>query len=65
VNDQSIGHVEFIGPWEYFKGANGDLFRAPSNSPLDVWGYRMGARFESTPHATDLVLKVARQAFAS
>lgn len=47
--------------WEYFYGANGDLFRAPSDSPLDVWGYRMGARFESTPVAAETCLKLARE----
>lgn len=62
--DKSKGHVEFIGPWEYFHGANGDLFRAPKDGYIDVYGYRSGARFESTPAASEQCLKLAREYFS-
>ena len=60
----SKGHIEIIGRFEYFYGANGDLFRAPADSPLDVWGYRMGARFESSPHCAERTLQFAQEAVA-
>jgi hypothetical protein len=61
---KSRGHVEFIGPFEYFYAVNGDLFRAPKDSPLDVHGYRMGGRFESTPVVASKCLALAREAFS-
>jgi hypothetical protein len=63
------GHVCFITrpnsswPWEYFiDHETGDLYRAPSDSPLDYdTGYRMGARFEATKWSADAVLRLARE----
>lgn len=60
---KSAGHVEFIGPFEYFAHPNGDLLRADKTNPLDVWGYRSGGRFESTPAGSELCLRLAREAF--
>jgi hypothetical protein len=55
----STGHIGFSGSFEYFWAANGDLYRANKNNPLDTKGYRMGARFESTKHAADYFLTQA------
>lgn len=55
----SIGHIGFAYGFEYFWAANGDLYRANVNNPLDTEGYRMGARFESTPHSADYFLTQA------
>jgi hypothetical protein len=55
----SVGHIGFYKSFEYFWAANGDLYRANKNNPLDTSGYRMGARFESTKHAADYFLTQA------
>ena len=44
----SIGSIGFSGVWEFIVAPNGDLYRAPAYNPLDVNGYRQGARFEAT-----------------
>jgi hypothetical protein len=61
------GHICFITrpnsnrPWEFFTTPNGDLFRAPSDSPIDLdTGYRMGSRFEATKWGAETVLRLAR-----
>lgn len=46
---KSKGHIGFSGEFEYVKGANGDIFRGPINSPVMTDGIRGGMRFESTP----------------
>lgn len=44
---ESPGHVVFVDDWEYFRGPNGDVYRARRDHPFDtVTGYRTGARFE-------------------
>ncbi len=45
----SKGHIVTADGFEFFHGVDGTLYVAPANSPLDVWGYRMGARFECMP----------------
>jgi hypothetical protein len=60
---KSAGHAEFIGPFEYFFHPNGDLLRADRTNPLDVWGYRSGGRFESTPVMAERILQAARETF--
>jgi len=42
----SLGHVRFHEEWEFFWDLNGDLYRAPRRNPLELNGYRQGARFE-------------------
>ena len=67
MSDTSIkskGHVEFIGPWEYFTVESGDLYRAQIANPLDIYGQRQGARFEATAVTSEMCLKLAREAFA-
>lgn len=44
---ESKGHIAFFNGWEYFYGPAGHVYRAPKRNPLDTYGYRMGARFES------------------
>lgn len=43
----SIGSIGFAGIFEFIIH-DGALYRAPSYNPLDVNGYRQGARFEAT-----------------
>lgn len=62
--ENSKGHVEYIGPWEYLRGDDGNLYRAPKSNPLDIHGYRQGARWECYAYGAELCLKLARQAFA-
>ncbi len=45
---RSIGSIGFAGVWEFIIGPTGDLYRAPVYNPLDLDGYRQGARFEAT-----------------
>ena len=56
----SKGHIEFIGNWEYFLGADNCLYRADRTNPIDIWGYRQGARFECYAHSIEMCLKLAR-----
>ena len=49
----SKGHVTFLGDWEFFHVADGTLCRAPRANPLDLDGWRQGARFECCPRADD------------
>lgn len=50
-------------PWEYFiQEETGDLYRAPSDSPLDCdTGYRMGARFEAVAGFAQQAIQMARE----
>jgi hypothetical protein len=45
---RSIGSIGFSGVWEFIISHTGDLYKAPVYSPLDLNGYRQGARFEAT-----------------
>lgn len=56
---KSKGHVGFIGKWEYFYNEKGNLYRAPKENYIDIYGVRVGARFESTPAGADAVLQLA------
>lgn len=42
---KSRGHLLFRDAWEYF-AQDGEVFRVILNSPFDVDGRRMGARWE-------------------
>ena len=46
---KSSGHIGFTDTHEYFKGPNGDIYRAQISDYVGTDGYRAGARFESTP----------------
>jgi hypothetical protein len=48
-NPDSKGHIAYFEGMEYFHGPDGDIYRAAQSSPIDIRGYRQGARFESTP----------------
>lgn len=50
-NSKSKGHLRFAEGREFLIGADKCLYVAPINSPLDIHGYRMGARFECMPRA--------------
>ena len=54
---ESFGHIEDIGRWEFFQREDGTVYRAPLDCPMDVWGYRMGARFECYAHMTGQMLE--------
>ena len=56
----SIGHVEFIGDYEYYEIAGGDLYRAKINGPIMLDGRRCG-RFECTRYQVAEALKIARK----
>jgi hypothetical protein len=56
----SKGHLELIGAYEYFQAHDGDVYCAPWNMPLDVVGYRQGARFFSTAPAAELGMRLQR-----
>lgn len=59
---KSKGHVTFLGRFEYFKISNDDLYRAPKDKPVDINGYRMGARFESAAWLADRWLATLKKA---
>lgn len=44
---KSKGHIGFDGDFEFYAGANGDVFRANIGNVIDIYGYRSG-RFESS-----------------
>jgi hypothetical protein len=46
--DRSVGSIGIAGLFEFIVAPNGDLYKAPTYNPLDVHGYRQGARFEAT-----------------
>jgi len=48
-NAKSTGHVMFFGNEEVFRDAEGNLYRAPRNRPIEG-GQRLGARWEAPPH---------------
>jgi hypothetical protein len=57
----SKGHVDVIGKLEYFF-FNDQLYRAPFSNPLDLNGYRLGARWQCPKrYAQDFINQV--QAF--
>ena len=62
MSDKSIGHVEFLGTFEYFI-RNGELYRAPIHNPVFPDGYRVG-RWEAPAWQIDSAMKLARQAFS-
>lgn len=49
MSGQSKGHIAIIGEREYFE-REGVLYSAYADRPLDIWGYRLGARFECYAH---------------
>ena len=57
----SKGHLATIGGFEYFE-AGAEVYRAPVDCPLDIHGYRQGARFECYRHLTETALELARRA---
>lgn len=59
--EQSRGHLAFVGRWEYFRIGN-EVYRAATDYPLDVLGYRQGARFECFAHMADMMIGLARKA---
>lgn len=48
---KSKGHVCFFGRFEFFRAADGSLFRGTVSSYLGVDGYRADGRFECAPRA--------------
>jgi hypothetical protein len=58
------GLLGTVGDYEYFTfRAGGDIYRAGVFNPLDVDGFRMGARFESTPAAWSRLLSLLGDSF--
>jgi len=49
----SRGHLGVINGLEYFIFENGDLYRAPFNNPIDINGWRQGARWQAPAHLAD------------
>ena len=49
--DRSAGHLCFLGNTEFFHAEDGTLYSAPKSAPLDLGGYRQGARFECMPRS--------------
>ena len=43
--NKSRGHIMFRGITEYLV-VGAEVYRAPTSSPLDIQGYRMGKRWE-------------------
>jgi hypothetical protein len=56
---RSAGHVAFVGEVEFFTVGR-EVYRAPKRNPLDVRGYRQGARFECYLHSLETALRLAR-----
>lgn len=49
--NKSLGHVTTAHGREFFHGPDGTLYAAPEGNPLDLGGYRQGARFECMPRS--------------
>jgi hypothetical protein len=56
---RSKNHIAFINNREYFLDEQGNLYKAPADNPLDIQGYRQGARFEAPPHLVDAFVSYA------
>lgn len=53
----SKGHLFNTDKFEFFK--SGDIvYRAPIDCPIDINGYRMGARFECYEHHIPMLDKI-------
>jgi len=50
---KSKGHLGFTMFEEYFRGENGDIYSAPIDSIVDVYGYRDGYAFKYTKDQWD------------
>ncbi len=62
MKERSKGHQGFFGQWEYFVAADGNLFRAPHDNPLDpITGHRQGARFEATRPLVPMALRLVEE----
>ena len=64
--NRSHGSLGFAGIWEFIIAPAGDLYRAPSYNPIDLNGYRQGARFEATAannHGDDFARYLRVQGF--
>ena len=64
VTSVSVGHVAFIGEFEFFTVEDGNLYRARKDRGLDVNGYRQGARWEAPPHMVENTLSLHREVAA-
>jgi len=56
---QSAGHVDFIGPYEFYALEDGRLFRAETSKPIGEDGKRQG-HFITSMHGTVFALRLAR-----
>jgi hypothetical protein len=54
---KSIGHLLFHGDREYIRLGD-DIYEAPIDAPMDIWGRRMAARFVCTAAAWPLWRRV-------
>lgn len=59
--NKSKGHVETIDGFEYYRLADGRLFRAEVNKPIGSDGRRPG-QFVTTGSGVELALRLARLA---
>lgn len=57
----SLGHVEFIGDYEYYRSENGDLYRASVSKAVGQGGFRRG-QFVICAAQADFALRMARLA---
>ena len=46
---KSEGHIAFSETREFFHGPDGTLYQSELTYPIDIYGYRQGARFECMP----------------
>jgi hypothetical protein len=55
----SKGHLFYAGNFELFTNGK-DIFKAPKDCPVDIYGYRQGARFEcpDTKNFRDMLNKI-------
>jgi len=58
MSKNSLGVIAGL---EYFL-FNDELYRARVSNPLDVNGYRMGARWQAPAHLADYFFKMAQSA---
>ena len=57
--EKSVGHVAFIGKYEFYMLANGWLMRAPISEPVSNDGYRPGEA-RTFGSGIELELRLAR-----
>ena len=57
----SNGSLGYANGFEYIVGPDDCLYRAPQHLPIDLQGFRQGARFECMPRANGFLTYLTEQ----